>query len=83
VAFESSLMRLPFAMVIERTLKASAKRISLDPALLLESRLDLVGDFLGRRLGSALELAAAALLAVDFHPGADDESGDRRYWRPT
>src|SRR5262245_46447702 len=47
---------------------------SLNPTLLLESLLEHLGDFFGSLLGSTLNRAAAALLLIHFHPGADDES---------
>ncbi len=52
----------------------SAPDRSFDPALLLESGPDLFGDFLCGILGSALNLGAAAVLSVRFHPAADEES---------
>src|SRR5437667_3193357 len=45
-----------------------------DPALLPESLLEHVGDFLCGRLGPALNFAAATCLPVRFHPTTDDES---------
>ncbi len=46
----------------------------VDTFLFLESGPELVGNFFGRRLGSTLNLGAAAVLPVRFHPPADDES---------
>lgn len=45
----------------------------INPALLLESRLKMVGDFLGDLLGPAANLGFAACLSVHLHPAADDE----------
>jgi hypothetical protein len=46
----------------------------LDPVLLLESDSELVGDFTGGLLGSALNLTATALFPIDFHSAADNQS---------
>ncbi len=46
----------------------------LNPPLLLESRPELVSDFLGGRLFSALNLTAATILPIRFDPGPDNES---------
>ena len=44
------------------------------PSQFLESDFELVGDLLSSSLGSALNLAAAARLPIDFHPAADNET---------
>ena len=46
------------------------------PAPVLESDFELHCDFVGRRLGSTLEPAPAARLAIDFRP-ADNDKADR------
>ena len=61
--------------VVVLTLSASAGSL-LDPTLLLESRPGIVRDFLGYRLGSALNFGAAAVLPLCFRPATDDEA----YW---
>src|SRR5207253_5563285 len=45
-----------------------------DPTLLLESDLELIGDFLGSLLGPTFNLAAATRLAIDFYSAADNQS---------
>src|SRR5271157_466275 len=47
---------------------------STDPALFLESRFEHIGDFLGGRLGPALDGAPATLFPVYFYPCSNDES---------
>ena len=45
----------------------------LQPALFLETLLELIGNLLGCLFGSPFDLAFTALLIVDLHSGTDNE----------
>src|SRR5438067_2534402 len=63
-----------FTIGIVRSTRSLIGFFSVDPPLLLESGLELIGDFLRGLLGPTIDLAAAARFPVHLHPATYDEA---------